>query len=192
MAVAYETGSSDTPILTSRDDACKAHGSQSRRRCAFSMLELTVVLFVIGVLAAMAAPRYANFVAERHVEAAANRIAIDLAFAQRLARFSSTAQRINFNPAANTYVLVGVQDPDHPARAYAVRLADEPYEATLVSAELGGDDRVVFDGYGMPDSDGTIVIRAGTRQKTITLDGQTGRVTISDSVQAPGPPPEES
>lgn len=82
---------------------------------------------------------------------------------------------------AHSYLLPGVphvdhpdRDYDHPDRDYQVELAKPPYAASIVSADLGGDSELLFNGYGFPDSAATIVIQSGSRQKTITVDPDTG------------------
>lgn len=153
-------------------------GQHGCRRCrGFTLVELVLVTVILAIFASVAVPRYANFVAQQHVDAAARRIKTDLTLAQRKAKFSSTSQEINFCTGDDSYYeIVGMQDPDHPAKPYVVSLLDEPYRAKIVSAAFGGDAEVVFDGYGMPDSGGTIVIRSGTFQRTITVDADTGTV----------------
>ena len=42
----------------------------------------------------------------------------------------------------------------------------------------GGDAVVIFDGYGMPDSGGSVDITAGGVTKTIQLDPDTGRAVV--------------
>lgn len=84
-----------------------------------------------------------------------------------------------------------MDDPDHPDQPYQVAVATEPYSATVVSADFGGDTEVIFDGYGVPDSDGTIVIQVGSYQRTLTVNAQTGRVSVSDGSGGDPPPPEQ-
>lgn len=138
---------------------------------AFTLVEMLLVLLILSILAAIAAPRYANFLAIEHLSAAATRVASDLAYARRRARTSSTAQSFIVDVAANSYRLPNVPDLDHPADTYRVVLADEPYGATIVSVNLGGDQQVIFDGYGLPDSSGSIVISVGSNQMTVNVPG---------------------
>ncbi len=153
---------------------------------AFSLIELVLVLIIISITALLAAPRYANILAEQRATSAANRIAMDLAMAQRRAKFSSTTQSFDFNLLGDFYSIGGMQDPDHPANPYVILLADEPYLAEFVSVDFGGDAKLIFDGYGVPDTAGSVVIRSGTREKEILLKAQTGRVVVLD--YSPGPP----
>jgi prepilin-type N-terminal cleavage/methylation domain-containing protein len=149
-----------------------------RGAAGFSLVELVLVMAVLGVLAGIAVPRYSQFLARQRVDAAANRIVTDLSLAQRQARFLSKSLTVKFNLAGSRYTLVGVADPDRPANTYSVSLADEPYSATLQSADLGGDADVTFNGFGVPDTGGTLLVRVGQYQRTIELDGTKGLAKV--------------
>ena len=147
------------------------------RRSAFSLAELICVIVIISIITAIAAPRFSNSLALQHIEAAGRRIVVDLAFAQRQAKSSNASQTVRFDPAAGTYLLIGMPHPDHAAREYGVSLQEEPYRATLVSADFGGDQEIVFDVFGVPDSGGSVVIRVGNHVRTIVVDADTGKAT---------------
>jgi hypothetical protein len=61
---------------------------------------------------------------------------------------------------------------------YAVNLAEAPYQITLGAVDLGGDAMLIYSGYGIPDSAGTIVIQAGKYARRITIDPDTGIAAI--------------
>ena len=150
-----------------------------RKRCqGFSLIELVTVVIIIGILASMAIPRFANFTGRQRADAAARRIAVDLSLAQGRAGSSSRSQTVDFNVAGNSYRLIGIPDPDRPGVEYVVSLSDEPYQAELISADFGSDAQVVFDGYGTPDSGGTVIVQWGTIQKTVVLDVNTGKASV--------------
>jgi type IV fimbrial biogenesis protein FimT len=148
----------------------------------FTLTELAVVVSIIAVLSAIALPRFANASVERRLEAVTRRVVLDLGLAQRHARLSSASQTVVFLAATNSYTLPGVADFDRALNTYAVNLARPPYEAALVSASFGGQPQLVFDGYGTPANGvgGSIILRVGVRQKTITVDGATGAVSVAD------------
>ena len=106
--------------------------------------------------------------------------------AQRRARMSSVRHRVRFNVVEVSYGLerFSVDDweplphSDHPSLPYVVALADEPYNASIASVDFGADTFVVFDGYGVPDSSGFVVIQSGAYTKTIVLNQDSGRVEI--------------
>lgn len=142
------------------------HSARGATR-AFSLVEMVMVVVLMGILAAVAAPRYATFLREQRLDSAESRIRADLALAQRRARYLGAAQTLSFVPATNGYSIAGMTDPDHAGVTYSVKLADEPYGVTLVSANIGGDGDLVFDGHGAPDTAGAIVIRLGNQTRTI-------------------------
>ena len=93
----------------------------------------------------------------------------DLELAAVTARNASASRTVAFNDDL-TYTIDQTRDLNRGGDTYRVRLADEPYGATQVKASFGGDAVVVFDGYGAPDTDGTVVVEVGSVRKTVTLD----------------------
>lgn len=149
----------------------------------FSLVELIVVMVILSLMASVAVPRFANSLARRRVEFAAARIVSDLRLAQREARLASQTRTVSFDVAAGTYTLLSVADLNHPTE-YVVKLADPPYEATLMSVDCGGDTEIKFDGYGVPDSGGTVVVTSRGHRITITVDATSGRASVQYSYVA--------
>ena len=148
-----------------------------RRQPALSMTEMVAVMAIIAILAAIATPRVADALARRRADAAARRIVADLDLAQRHARITSTEQAVKFKPTPNTYTVGDLDDPEHPGEDYVVSLADEPYRADIVSATFSSNE-VRFDGYGVPNEGGSIIIQVGNHQKTVAVDADTGRASV--------------
>ena len=78
-----------------------------RRHRGFTFAELIVVLSIVGILAGIAVPKYANFLSNHRLDAAVNRIITDLTLAQRQARLTGTSQDVKFNVTGNSYTLAG-------------------------------------------------------------------------------------
>jgi|CXWL01.1.fsa_nt_gi prepilin-type N-terminal cleavage/methylation domain-containing protein len=159
-----------------------SHRNRSARP-GFSMVELFCVVVIIGILSAMAVPRFGNSIALHSADAAARRIAADIELARRHALTTSTSQtvRLQSGKLAN-YTLVGVPHPNHPRQPYTVSLAKDCYGVGLESYDVGGDLELVFDMYGVPDSAGQLVIRIGAHTRTIAIDAKTGRTMFDASV----------
>ena len=149
-------------------------------RCGFTIVEAVMVMVILAMLGMIAIPRYAAFTATQQLEGTARRITADLSLAQRQARRSSAGQTVNFDVDKSQYSLVGLKHPDHPNLPFEIGVGDEPYCARIVSASFGGDAQLVYDGFGTPDSGGTVVIAVGAYQKTITVDTGTGRPSKTD------------
>ncbi len=151
---------------------------ETNRRRGFTVLELVITILIIGILAAASAPKVAGTLHRYRADAAAQRVKADLELARQRAVSSSAALTVQFVPATNSYSIPGLDDINHPSQAYAIDLGEQPYNAGLLSAALGGDSDVQFDRYGQPDSGGTITVQSGSFQQTVTLDSDTGLASI--------------
>jgi type II secretory pathway pseudopilin PulG len=143
-----------------------------------TLIELTIVMIIIGLLAAMALPRFANVAGHHRMEAAAHRVKRDLAYAQSYARTSSASVTVNFSAANDSYELVGLTRLDRTADPYIVELREDPYAADLLTVNFGGDTELIYDGYGVPDSDGSMIIGVGGHFSLISVDENSGRARI--------------
>ena len=149
-----------------------------RGRFGFTMVDVVITVLIIGIMAAVAVPRFVDSLHRHRADAAAAKIQADLEYARRTAMARSTQLTVQFAAASNDYTLVGIDRPDRVGESYHVTLSDHPFESTLVSASLGGDEAVQFNQYGVPDSGGTITVKSGSYQQTITLNADTGHARV--------------
>jgi prepilin-type N-terminal cleavage/methylation domain-containing protein len=150
----------------------------NRQRSGFSLLELVIVIAIVAILAGVAIPRYAQANQRYRAEMAAKKVVADLDYARRRASTSSSAQSIDFDAANEQYQLPGVDDLRTGSGDYTIDLSASPYNTKIVSADFNGDGEVIFDGYGLPDSGGTIVVGVGDYTKTVVLNADSGRAEI--------------
>jgi len=143
------------------------------------MIELTVVILIISIFAAVTTPAFLDSLLFHRVETAARRIKGDIDYARQRARLTSTPQTVTFTGAS--YTLSGAKSLDNPTKTFTVNLLKAPYSLDSATANFAGTQLLSFDGYGTPGSGGTVVIAAKTHQCTITVDGVTGTTTITSS-----------
>ena len=145
---------------------------------AFSLIELMLVVAIMGIIAAIATPRYALAVDRYRADAAARRIVADIRWTHSRAIAVGGPRTLAFTSGKSAYSVAGESDPDHPAAAFAVDLSTGPYAATVVSTSFGASTGVAFNGFGICTAGGTVVIQSGSCKKTIQIDSVTGAATI--------------
>ena len=141
------------------------------------MVELSLTMAIMAVLAAIAIPRYAQAISSYRAKAAAQRLVNDLSYVQSVARTTSSSRTITFT--TDQYSIANMRDLETAASTYTVQLSAEPYNAKIASKSLtGGRLQIVFDGYGVPDCGGSFTLQAGNSSRIVTLDAATGRATV--------------
>jgi type II secretion system protein H len=143
----------------------------------FSLFEILLVLAIVAIFTALAAPRYGRASGRYRADLAARRVMADLRLAQSTAREASSARTVSFSTATDQYVLSDVPALDGPSANYTVVLSGPPYSADLTDVSFSGA-QVTFNGWGLPDKGGTVVLSAGAEQRTVVVDGVTGRISL--------------
>lgn len=165
-------------MRTCRPRPVEAFRRKLTRCSGISALEVLIAVLIIGILSGVAVPSFMYALAVQRSRHAAERIVSDLSLARREATMSSAARIVQFDVAGDSYTLLDVAHLDRPQDVYSLQLGGDPYQSDLVSADLGGDAELVFDGYGQADSGGTIVVRSGTIEATVVIDAATGLASV--------------
>ncbi len=148
------------------------------RHRSFTLIDLIMAMAIIAIVAAIATPRYANALTRYRAEAAARRVAADFELARQTAKSTSSSRTVQFDAADDSYVIPNVRELDTAGTTYRVQLQDPPYQAQIVFVNLGGDWEITFDGFGIPDTGGSVIVQAGDYQYTVVVDPETGAAEV--------------
>lgn len=175
---------SSVPIDRCAQEPCRRTASGQprpwQRRCAFTFLELVIVMLILGIMAAVAVPTFFDSLLYHRVESAARRVKADLEQLRQTARRTSRTQAMTFGETSYT-LPPDVTALGQTSDSYTVDLMQPPYQLNSVSIEFDDNPTLSFDGYGMPSLGGSFVLQAGDYVRTVSLDGNTGEITISAS-----------
>lgn len=166
-------------MSTHRPNPCFNTGRPNRLSgSAFSLVELVLVLTIISVFAAIAVPRYGEALSRYRADAAARRVIVDLEYARSLARSTGSSVTVHVLPDTDTLKIIGASDEDQPGSGYHTDLAERPYHADVVSSQFNSDYILIYDGYGYPDSTGSIVLSVGGMTRTIEVNQDSGKAVV--------------
>ena len=166
-----------------RKDASRQSAAAARHaQQGVSTIELMLVMAIVAVVSVIAIPRYSASNARYRADLTAQRLSHDLEYASVLARTSNQPLEVEFGAIAAAagdvgvgYRFVGIEDPDHVASEYIVRLDDEPYHARFASAP----ETLTFNVEGLPETEGVFVVATGASTwRTVTIASDSGEVEI--------------
>lgn len=154
-------------------------GAGHGRRAAVTIVELVVVLTIMAMLAAVAAPRVNNLMRRQRLEQSARHVINDIRLARSEAIRSKQRYSIIFEPALQRYRMGRYgRQPGDPERVVVVN-AESGSSALLYQAIYTETSELVFDRLGMPDSAELIYLSDGVETAVLNVSPTTGKVTVS-------------
>ena len=152
----------------------------ARDERGFTLIELSVLMVVVGLLVWAALPR--SFASDVKLNTAARQLQSDIRYAQELAMIKGTHHQIRFYAATNPnptnryeIVTAAGQPVLHPltrASSFVVDFNSPPWTGLQLDSTL----TLEFDSLGRPNAGQTISLNGGA--KTITVTAETGRVSF--------------
>ncbi len=162
---------------------CFMNGSIRNKSCGFTLIELVMVIVIVGILAAIAVPRFESFYAIK-LDGATKKVASDIRYTQQLAIARHTNSRIVFDADNDSYVV----EEENPEDSGNWVSATDPFTRTDLSVNFNTDAQYKgidiqnnvtfqFDWQGTT-AGGSVSLGYHGRVRTINLESNTGRVSV--------------
>lgn len=170
----------------------------STNRRAVTLLELSIVLLILGLVAAVAAPRFSQSMRSVQGRAAAIQVAAHLDYARRTAIHQGRSTSLTFATDGSGYSSLDVNFPGRVEEKLHVSLHDMfdrsiSASATFDSAVRNNAATIRFDLEGVPHVgssplvNGTIeVFSPGNRSQVIVIASGNGKLTVRNGSVADG------
>jgi type IV fimbrial biogenesis protein FimT len=154
-------------------------------RGGVSLLELTVTVLILGIIAAIASPTYSSSLQNYRTGVASQRIVQDIEQARRVARQTNSSRTITFSTKSQSYTIGGLSSLDRVGQSYEISLGGAPYYSRLLFLSTSAKPSVplnsvaiVFDRFGMPNQGVRLRVGSGAVEKRIDVAPISGRVSV--------------
>jgi type II secretory pathway pseudopilin PulG len=155
-----------------------------------SMIELTIVILIVGITAAIAAPRLADTVRATKLRAASNQLAAHIDYVRSVALNEARTTTLVFDNSLDTYGCDDILLPDRPGERFYVPIREVHDPSFDLTADFDSQDELSFDFEGVPVVappavpprpmvSGRVVLGYGKEQFQVVIDAGTGRTTVS-------------
>ncbi len=138
---------------------------------AFSLIEMVLVVFIMGIIVAIAAPRFADAESGRKLSSAKKTLESDIQTIKLRARATGKDHVIVFYPDDEMYVVFEGLDIDRDKIAFARILTDEPIGVELSRTNIGGDQNIVVNAYGELEEDFSVGLLQNGTEVVVSFTG---------------------
>ena len=155
---------------------------QTTTRTAFSMIELVMVVLIMGIIVAIAAPRFVDAGSGRRLASAKKVIERDINSIQLRAKATGKIHTLAFYPANEIYLAVEGTNIRKEAVVLMRELDEEPFSLDLARTNIGGDQNIVISAFGKFEKAFAVSIADGGVELLVSFeaDGFT-RPTVTET-----------
>lgn len=156
----------------------------ARLQAGFTLTEIMVGLVLVGMILIAAIPNLAQYNADRKLRAAAADIEGTMRRARSTAVTRNVEVRVGINPSLGTIVRQIDEDGDGTFETQ-VTSKTLPKGVTIGSASFGDNQSVIFNGRGVPDNPGwVLLLGAHGELRLLRVAAGSGAVSVSRSIAA--------
>ncbi|MBU6413480.1 MAG: prepilin-type N-terminal cleavage/methylation domain-containing protein [Planctomycetes bacterium] len=147
-------------------------------RRGFSLVEMTITLVIMGVIAGVAVPRFTESDRRYRVDAAVRRMIDDVKLMRQLARAQGVQQVMTVSRAGYVIPTLSSKDQGKAAR-YTVRWIDAPYEVD-VAALVATNNQIKVNSSGDVLSTAEVTLQRGSYARIIKFRND-GTITVTST-----------
>ena len=153
------------------------------RRRGLTLIELTMVLLIMGILTAVAAPRLTSQLNQHSVGSVLSLIQTDLKAAQQEALTTSSSVTVSIDRLRNLYQVTADRGGTDTILK-TVLIGDDPWNSEITSLLQGSERRSVdrialtINGAGVFAESVVINLASGSATARATVDAATGRILV--------------
>lgn len=142
---------------------------------AFSLIELLMVMIMMGVIGAMAVPRYQNSLAKYRVDSSANRLIAELERARETARAGSVTIKATVKTSDSTCSFTGVKSLDLKSGTTVIEFNKDPYSTKIRATTYAVGGALTLDAWGQVATAGTIDLVSGGEARRVHVEAGLAR-----------------
>lgn len=152
-------------------------------RRGFSLFEVTIVILIMGIVGAIAAPRFASSFVNSKLVSAGNQIASHIDFIRRRAVNEGRTKTFTCDATSDSYSSE-VDFPDQPGSQLLVNVKEVHDAGFELVGDFDGQTTLSFDYEGTPYVgttplvDGSVTIAVGSQSMLIDIAAGTGKTSL--------------
>jgi prepilin-type N-terminal cleavage/methylation domain-containing protein len=154
---------------------CSLRRARLLSRGAFSLVELAVVLVLMAIVLAIAAPRWMASTDRHRTELAAGRVASMIELARTRALQQGRTWFVRAEAGSSTMSIGPTEDP---ASATIVELGLDPLRAKIARSTINAASGFGFDAFGAPSGDGKVRLECGSMATHVQVQAISGSVDV--------------
>jgi len=145
-------------------------------RCGFSLIEVVTTLVIIGIMAGIAIPRFAESDRRYRVDSAVRRLLDDVTLVRQLARAQGTTHTIEFTRFGYRISTLTSKDRGKIG-PYEVYLDSAPYNV-VVSSLNAASNQIRISAFGDVMSSADLTMQVGSYARRVQI-GANGTITVA-------------
>lgn len=146
---------------------------------AFTLVELLITLVIVGVVAAIAAPRFLSAGVPVRLDAVESRLQSEFLAASDLARSRGESMVIQVSMDLDVIRVYDANDRTRDGLYKTVKFAISPYTVDITGTNIADSDGyLLIDGHGMFEATAKITYETDGQSRNVTLDLPTAAAPV--------------